>query len=71
MKVRRIGYATYRRNEAFWLDQSSRGVEIEVTRNGSVFMVLFGEPEVVHESTAEKLRRNKIVIQPSRKQIGV
>jgi hypothetical protein len=62
MRVRKIGYATYKRSEVFWLEQQARGMEIQVTRGGKTFMTFFGEPFEILENSAQKLRRNKLLI---------
>lgn len=67
MKTRKISYASYNRNSAFWMDQLSNGTDVIVTRAGKVVMHLYGEPVQYVETSAEMLRRNKITVYPTRK----
>jgi hypothetical protein len=62
MRVRKIGYTTYKRSETFWLEQQAKGIEIQVTRGGKTLMTLFGVPFEILESSEQKLRRNKLLI---------
>lgn len=68
MKTRKIGFRTYLRNPEFWIYQQMKGVQIELMRNGRLAGVLLGEPEACEETWQEKLRHNKIVIHPSRRE---
>ncbi len=67
MTIRRVSYAEFQRNSAFWIKRQARGEEIVLMRLGTVVGVLYGTPapavpgpgrEVMLFKGAQVIRRN-------------